>query len=88
MALDGKGEAELRSERNYPNLPNYIETKKYHVCRSVCTEMDAPMFSFSQKINCCVTSEQDGCSFCSVSCESYGKVENCMLDLSYAFLSK
>lgn len=85
MALDGKGEAELRSERNYPNLPAHMDSKKYQVWRSVCIGMDAPMFSFSQKIYCCVISEQD---FCYLSCKSHGNVENHMLDPSYTFLSK
>lgn len=43
MVLGGKGEAELRSKWNYPNLPNYIDSKKYQVWRNVCTGMDAPM---------------------------------------------
>lgn len=42
VVLGGKGEAELRSKGNYPNLPNYIDSKKYQVWRNVCTGMDAP----------------------------------------------
>jgi len=75
VVLDGKGEAEVGGEGNYPNLPNCIDSDKHGVWRSVleliCMGTVDPMFSFSQTMHCCVISEQDGCSFCCLSCEYY-----------------
>lgn len=58
----------MGSKGNYTNLSNSLDFDKDGVWRSVlellCMGSVDLVFFFSQKINHCVISEQDGCSFC------------------------